>query len=117
MKFLADESCDFAVVRVLCELGYDVTSVSEISPSIDDVEVIKLAVKDGRILLTEDKDFGQLVHAYGHKTGGVVLLRYPATARKQLVEDVRRLVKAHGKKLAGCFVIAQPGRIRFSRPR
>ena len=117
MRFLADESCDFAVVRALRELGYDVTAVSEISPRADDVEVIKLAVRDGRVLLTEDKDFGQLVHAYGHKTGGVVLFRYPAIARKKLADDGVRLVKMHGKKLAGCFVVIQPGRVCFSRLR
>ena len=74
-------------------------------------------VRDGRVLLTEDKDFGRLVHAYGHKAGGVILFRYPATARKRLAEDAIRFLKAHGKKLAGCFVVVQPGRIRFSRPR
>ena len=79
MRFLADESCDFAVVRALRESGYDVVSVSEISPRAEDSSVIDLAVKDKRILLTEDKDFGQLVHAHGQETGGVIFLRFPAS--------------------------------------
>lgn len=116
MRFSADESCDFAVVRSLRKAGHDVAAVSQISPRIEDAEVINLAIRQERILLTEDKDFGQLVHAYGHKTCGVVLFRYPATARTKLAHDIVRLAKQHGRKLTSCFVVVQPGRIRFSRP-
>jgi len=63
MRFLADECCDFSVVKALITAGYDVVCVSEIRPRSDDSEVIKLAVREKRIVLTEDKDFGQLVYA------------------------------------------------------
>jgi len=87
MRFLADEICDFVVVRALRESGYDVLSVSEISPRAEDSTVVELAVKDKRILLTEDKDFGQLVYAHGQKTGGVIFLRFPASARKKIADE------------------------------
>ena len=114
MRFLADESCDFVVVRALRESGYDVLSVSEISPRAEDAGVIELAVKDKRILLTEDKDFGQLVYAHGQKTGGVIFLRFPASARKQIADETIKLVKKQGEKLIGSFTVIQPGRIRIS---
>ena len=63
MRFLADESCDFSVVRALRAAGYDVAAVTEISQRADDAAVMRLAISDNRILLTEDKDFGQLVFA------------------------------------------------------
>jgi len=116
MKFLADENCDFSVVRALRAAGHDVLAVVELSPASEDLEVIKLALEGKRILLTEDKDFGQLVHAHGHKIHSVVFMRYPARVRKSLVRDIVRLAKIHGRKLAGCFVVVEPGRIRFSRP-
>ncbi len=56
MRFLADESCDSAIVHALQASGYDVLAVSEIIPRAEDSEVIKLAVREKRILLTEDKD-------------------------------------------------------------
>ncbi len=115
MKFLADESCDFGIVRVLRQTGHDVSAVVEISPALEDSEVIKLALDEKRILLTEDKDFGQLVYAHGQKIHAVVLIRYPARARKNLIRDVVRLTKLHGRRLAGCFVVIEPGRVRFSR--
>jgi predicted nuclease of predicted toxin-antitoxin system len=52
MRFLADESCDFAVVRALRASGYDITAVSEITPRAEDSNVISLAVREERILLT-----------------------------------------------------------------
>ena len=58
MRFLADESCDFAVVRALREAGHDVAAITEISPRATDEAVIERAAREERMLLTEDKDFG-----------------------------------------------------------
>jgi predicted nuclease of predicted toxin-antitoxin system len=114
MRFLADESCDFTVVRTLRTAGFDVLSVSESTPRAEDSEVIELALREKRVLLTEDKDFGRLVYSYGQETPGVIFLRFPTFARKQISKDVLNLVKQQGEKLAGSFVTVQPGRIRIS---
>ena len=115
MRFLADECCDQALVQALRADGYDVLSVSEITPRAEDSYVIRHALRERRILLTEDKDFGQLVFAHGQKSSGVIFLRFPAGARKQIAEEVVRLVGERGEKLAGSFVTIQPGRIRISK--
>jgi len=114
MRFLADESCDFAVVRALRTAGFDVLSVSESTPRAEDSEVIELALHEKRILLTEDKDFGRLVYSHGQETLGVIFLRFPTFARKQISRNVLNLVKQQDEKLAGSFVTVQPGRIRIS---
>lgn len=72
MVFLADESCDFHIVRALRGAGHDVCAVSESSPRVEDSEVIALAAQQNRVLLTEDKDFGQLVFAAAAPSAGVV---------------------------------------------
>ena len=77
-RFLADESCDYSVVRALARAGHEVLAVADLSPRADDESVIGLALREGCILLTEDKDFGQLVHASGLQSVGVILLRFPA---------------------------------------
>jgi len=84
MRFLADESCDFAIVRALRAAGHDVVAVTERLPGAEDQAVIDLAVREERILLTEDKDFGQLVHASRGGGRGVILLRYPVAARTHM---------------------------------
>ena len=74
IRFLADESCDFAVVRSLRSAGYDVIAVSESCPSAADVEVLKAAVGDRRILITEDSDFGEWIYAHKEKMNGVIFI-------------------------------------------
>ena len=92
MKFLADESCDFAVVRTLRDAGYEVLAVSDVSPSASDDAVIALAAQENRILLTEDKDFRQLVLAERQNSSGVIRVRFPATARASLPTAILQLV-------------------------
>src|SRR4030065_2721226 len=115
MLLLADESLDFTIVRALQAVNHNVLAVSEISPGAEDVYVMNLAVREARILLTEDKDFGQLVYAYGQDTLGVIFLRYPVSSRNQIAEDVVKLLEKCGDSQHGCFVVVQPGRIRISR--
>jgi predicted nuclease of predicted toxin-antitoxin system len=112
MRLVADESCDGAVVRALRAAGHDVLAIAEVAPGADDSTVIDLAGRANSILLTEDKDFGQLVYASGRRTAGVLFLRYPATARRSLAADVVRLVDHGGSRLAGRFVVMRPGRVR-----
>ena len=113
MRFLADESCDYAVIRALRRAGHDVVAIAEAYAQAPDIEVAALAVSDGRVLLTEDKDFGQLVFAYGESSLGVVLLRYPAKVRSAIGDDVVGLAAKHGDRLAGSFVVVTPAQIRF----
>lgn len=115
MRFLADESCDFAVVRALRFAGHDVIAVAEVSPRAADAAVIALTVREGRILLTEDKDFGQLVYADQKASGGVIFIRFPTRARRKLPQVVVELVKRQGDRLFGAFVVVQPGRTRVGR--
>jgi len=114
VRFLADESCDFAVVRALRGIGHDVLAVSEIYPRAEDSFVINLALKKGRILITEDKDFGQLVFAYGRKTRGIILIRYPSKNRRKLSEDMVNVIKRFGRHLKGNFLTVRPGQVRIS---
>ena len=117
MRFLADESCDFAVVTALRTAGHDVSAVGEINPGATDPAVLVLARSEARVLLTEDKDFGLLVYAGGQGTAGVILTRFPGNARSALGEAVASVVAELGDRIVGAFVVVEPGRARLSRPR
>ncbi len=115
MRFLADESCDFAVVRALRANDHDVLAVSEVTTRSVDSELVEQARRENRILLTEDKDFGWLVFASHADSAGVILIRYPGTARVTLAETITRLVAEQGDQLIGAFVVVQPGQVRISQ--
>lgn len=114
MKFLADESCDFAVVKALRKAGHDVKAVAEMSPGIPDEDVAMLSAGEMRILVTEDKDFGQMVYAKSQASAGVIFIRFPANLRLSVPDMIVRLAEEHGDRLHGRFVVVRPGRIRIT---
>lgn len=67
--FLADESCDFGVVRALRQAGYDVLAVCEVRQRSGDRGLIEQAYREQRVLLTEDKDFGWYLPAMWSQPG------------------------------------------------
>ena len=115
LHFLADESCDFSVVRALRAEGYDVLAISEVTHRSVDSELIEQAHREQRILLTEDKDFGWLVYVSHADSSGVILIRFPGNARRTLVQAVMQVVEEQGEQLLKAFVVVQPGHVRVSQ--
>jgi predicted nuclease of predicted toxin-antitoxin system len=115
LRFLADEGCDFAVVRALRDTGFDVAAVCEIMPRSIDSDVLNLAHAENRVLLTEDKDFGWLVFVSHAASAGVVLIRFPGHARSTLPDAVVWLAEKHSSELQNAFVVLEPNQARFSR--
>jgi predicted nuclease of predicted toxin-antitoxin system len=114
MQFLADESCDFAVVRALRDGGHDVLAVAEVARGAKDPEIVRLAREHGRVLLTEDKDFGWHVYVSGEGGVGVVLVRFPASARRVVGAVVLEAVRSLADRLSQSFIVVEPGRVRVS---
>jgi predicted nuclease of predicted toxin-antitoxin system len=118
LRFLADESCDFNVVRVLRAADYDVFAVSEVITRSVDRELIEQAHREQRILITEDKDFGWLVFVSASDSAGVILVRFPGNARDRLPQMIANLVQEQGEQLRNTFTVVQPGYIRIrQKPR
>lgn len=115
LRFLADESRPPSVIRILREDGHDVHALSEVTRHTVDRDVIAQAADEGRILLTEDKDFGRLVFVNASESAGVILFRFPENRRRGMAESVRQAVRRPGHALKGAFVVVRPGLIRFSR--
>ncbi len=109
---MADESCDFTVVRALRGVGHEVTAIVEIAPRLPDDEVLALAAARNHVLLTEDKDFGELVYVRRQRSGGVILIRFPGNARTALAGVIAEAVKTLGAKLHRRFTVIEPGKIR-----
>ena len=75
---LADENIDAHLVSMLRGKNIEVTHIKEVHPGISDREVIDLSKTPTRIILTEDKDFGEWVDAHNDRNISVILLRYNA---------------------------------------
>ena len=75
MRFIVDESTGLAVAGYLRDRGHDVVVVFEEMPEARDEEILARAVVEGRIVVTNDKDFGELVFRDGQPHEGIVLFR------------------------------------------
>jgi predicted nuclease of predicted toxin-antitoxin system len=115
VRWLADECIDTGSISHLRAAGHDVLYVAELAPSVSDAEVMARARIEQRILLTEDKDFGDLVFRRGLPVPGIVLLRInPALhTLKRLRLDAA--IDRFGDDLFGRYVIIEGARIR-ARP-
>ncbi len=88
MSFFADESVDRPVVERLRQDSHDVLYVAEFAPSITDDEVLREANARSAVLVTADRDFGELVFRQGIIHSGVVLLRLSGLANTTKAEIV-----------------------------
>jgi predicted nuclease of predicted toxin-antitoxin system len=79
-----------------------------------DWQLMEMAYTEGRILLTEDKDFGWLAFIGRLDNPGVVPIRFPTSARLTLAASVTRLVREPGPKTHRNIVVLRPGSVRIS---
>ncbi len=115
MRFLADENFPGSAVVALEAEGNDVAWVRVLAPGISDEAVMTWAVRETRILLTFDKDFGELTRNAGLPAAcGVVLFRMPMPKPDIIGSQLARLL-ASRTDWAGHFSVIEPGRIRMRR--
>jgi len=113
MRFLADECCDAGLVDALRADGHDVLYAVESLRGATDDELLTRAFSEGRILLTEDKDFGELVYRLRRPAHGIVLLRFDVVDRAFKVPRLRDLLEQEARRLPGAFVVLEVGKIRI----
>ena len=115
MKFLVDENIEQKVVVYLRKEHHEVISISEISPSVDDKAVLKLANVDKRIILTNDKDFGELVFRLEMSSVGIVLLRLRKETADSKIQKLKYLLENYKEKIKDNFVVITDQKIRFRK--
>jgi predicted nuclease of predicted toxin-antitoxin system len=115
MKFLADENMDAPIVKRLREDGHEILYVLEMIPGIDDDTVLDLANKENAILLTSDKDFGELVFRLRRISTGVVLLRIAGLLMTVKIEIVSNMIREHESELWDAFTVLSPKSLRIRK--
>lgn len=84
-------------------------------PGATDPEVLQMAEKEGRLLLTEDKDFGEWIFAHGALATGVLFFRYPSRFRNTIAEMACEIIRLNGDNLFECFTVIEVGRYRIRK--
>lgn len=115
MNFLADESVDRQIVELLRQDGYSVDYVAEMNAGICDDAVVDLADKARTVLITADKDFGEIVFRRHLRLPGVVLLRLSGLLPSTKGDIVLSAVREHADMLANAFTVISSAGIRIRR--
>lgn len=116
MPIVADESVDFGIVTALRERGFDVSAIAELFPSIPDPQVLRFAVEKNALLLTEDKDFGELVYRLRLPHRGILLIRIQESGGETKYERVVQELLAHADEMANAFSVLSDEKLRIKRP-
>lgn len=113
MNFLANENFPLDAVMVLRQAGHDVVWIRTASPGITDEAVLARAIAEDRVLLTFDKDFGELAIRRGlPATCGIILFRTTATAGPEAAQKVSAAL-ASRTDWSGHFAVVDDRRIRM----
>ena len=115
MRWLVDECVDAALVVQLRESGHDAIYMSDVAARATDAEVMERASSEQRLLLTEDKDFGDLVFRQGLPVPGIVLLRIASSRRLLKWPRLLAAMERFGETLFGRYMVVEEARFR-SRP-
>ncbi|MEA2052875.1 MAG: DUF5615 family PIN-like protein [Euryarchaeota archaeon] len=113
MKFLADECIDRQIVDRLRQEHHEVLYVAELEPGITDDEVMNLANQENSLLLTADKDFGELIFRQGKITRGVILVRLAGLSPIVKAEVIADAIKDHAGELLQAFTLITPVTVRI----
>jgi len=115
MKFIVDESTGMAVAQYLRAIGHDVVAVTETMPQVDDQTILIKAASEGRVLITNDKDFGELVFRSGYGHHGVLFLRLHDESAANRVSVVKAVLDQYADLLKMNFIVATERRVRIRR--
>lgn len=115
MKFQADAHISTEMVVMVRDLGHECADSSTIPPRMPDVDVLRRAGTEGRVVMTSDKDFGELVFVYSIPSPGVVLIRITLADESERVARVRAAWPMVLSRLPGHFVTVTNAGVR-ARP-
>jgi hypothetical protein len=113
MRFLANENVPGSAVTAVGAAGHDIVWVRAAAPGASDPEVLAWAAREGRILLTFDKDFGELAKGSAlPQACGIILLRMPMPRPSDVGPRLADLITAR-EDWPGQFSVIEPGRVRM----
>ena len=113
MNVLVDVSAGKTVADVIRSFGHDTAFVRDRDPTMSDIDILAWAVAEGRLVVTMDKDFGELVFRSGQPHAGVLLLRLEAARLAEKVRVITDIFTSHAADLPGHFSVYQGGRLRI----
>jgi len=113
IKFIADVNIEKPIIDYLSESGCDIKWVPDYNCEMLDEELLKMANKEKRILITNDKDFGEIVFLQKRLSVGVILFRVKGQNTGDKVRLIKKLLDNYSDKILNHFVVITQNKFRF----
>ena len=115
LKFLVDVGVGKKVEEYLLEKSYDAKAVRSLDQRMPDQEIIRLAALENRIVITMDKDFGELVYHSGMDHCGILLLRLEDATGSEKQQVIEEILTKHADNIKNNFCVYQNKKFRFRK--
>ncbi len=115
MKFIADENIPLKVVKRLKEENINIDSITSVQPGLKDEEIGRISEREKVVIITFDKDFGEIVFRKSLKPFGVILLRIPPKSVDYIFEFLKWLLIESKIEFEGKLVVVRENKIREVR--
>ena len=115
LKFLVDVGVGKKVEEYLLEKRYDTKAVRSLDQSMPDQEIIRLAALEKRIVITMDKDFGELVYHSGMDHAGILLLRLEDATGSEKQKVIAQILEKYADNMENNFCVYQNKKFRFRK--
>ena len=115
LRFLVDVGVGKSVETYLINAGFDTKAVRDINPKMKDREIIQYAVQEKRIIITLDKDFGELVYHLSMQHSGILLLRLDDATGPDKLKVIKHLLTHYSNQIANSFCVYQNEKLRIRK--
>ena len=112
MRFLIDENISPLIADALRAAGHDVTAAVLVCPGAPDSQVVRLAIDDARMIISEDKDFGELAFRDGLHPLGLVRLVLQGQTPAEKATRILQVLQTESTAIAGAILVVEPSRTR-----
>ena len=112
MKFLADVNVEKGVVEYLLEKNYDIKWIPDYNCEMSDEDLLHLAHIENRIIVTNDKDFGELIYLQKKISNGIILFRVKGQKSEEKVNLIKYLLENYGEKILNHYIVITEDKIR-----
>jgi len=115
IRFIVDMGVSKKVEDWLSKNHYDIKAIRDIDPRMRDIDVLRLAITEKRMVITMDKDFGELVFNSGLNHSGVLLLRLEDANSDKKVKTIQEILEKYEDKLQNNFCVYQNEKLRIRK--
>ncbi len=113
LKLLVDHNVGRGVALALREAGYDAVFAGDVDPHLSDAAILGWAMREDRLIITQDNDFGALVYRSGQPHAGVLLLHMAEATRQERTTTLLWLLRHFASAIVGHFSVFEGDRLRI----